>query len=292
MTILLECQTPNFNHRWMLRPGQSARVGHSSWAEFSVADDQSLSDIHFSIDYLEHVVVTALGDAQIDIDGKPTTQANAIAGSTIHAGKSTFRILQSMPTVKKAIHSNTPEMKEIDALPIWGKRSEQIEWAGLSEEGKACIEVATDPSVAVAMLEAHGLLEDAIRLIASSLNNAIRIHWCVQALRSAKLAIDSAANEAVDRWLAHQNDEARLGVEAMVPWNDKSSPWTWCMTAIVWTGGSLAPLDSPTLAPPPRMGVAAVIAAIQLASCHTNPKNFRIRCIEEGIIRLHDRQTE
>ena len=94
------------------------------------------------------------------------------------------------------------------------------------------------------------------------------------------------AMQAVEAWVRAPEEERRRAALDIGNAGDRKRPTTWLALAAGRSGGSVAPPDKDPVAPRPVDCAQAANAAIVLAICTTNPKEFGswIRaCVEAGI---------
>ncbi len=267
-----------------MRPGESARVGCSPWVECYVPDHESLSEEHFQIDYLGSISIRPIGHAKIEVFSPGQNPRYQCNGTTVTAGGCVFvlrtQVGQPAPELHSSISSTTLE-RGLD-LPVWQNKESVLEMAMLSEQASQCASAADHPAAAIHSLENSKLREDAVRLLASVLTPLDRIRWCVDGLGFAQIPSEFSVRQLLQSWIDAPNETNRTLVEQQIAAANAESPWTWCMKAIAWLGGSLAPKGFAIVPPPSRLSVSAVITAMQLASSRTDPDAFRAHVVQQG----------
>jgi hypothetical protein len=184
---------------------------------------------------------------------------------------------------------STPTITTLDRapnVPIWRDKESILEMAMLSEESLQIVSTAEHPTDAIQMLDRAKRREDAVRLLASVLGPTERVRWCMDSLKFARIPLENTTQLQIQNWVAVPNESNRELIEQSIESAPPESPWLWCMKAIGWTGGSLAPQGFAVIPPPSRLSVSAVITAMQLANCHTDPDAFRSHVIQQGMALL------
>jgi hypothetical protein len=295
MTFLLHYITPTQECRRVLRTGEFCRIGQSPWMEIAIDDDSELLDEHFSISYTRQLVVTAIQSETVEIDGSLCTQPTTIqSGMRVKAGQCIFDFSQSPTHLRNP--SALQAAESVVILPkqpyVWSKRTTVCEEVGLSSDAIIIVTDCLTPKSAIDRLYSQGFLEDAVRLLAGSLGEGEAVAWCLRALNQFEIGAIADDRGVIASWLNQPNEETRQAISELIRWNESSSPRTWLLAAIAWTGGSLAPQGSATIAPPPSMMRSAIIASLQLACCQTNPEALRTFCIQDGLKHLEQASTE
>jgi hypothetical protein len=147
----------------------------------------------------------------------------------------------------------------------------------LSEAGAALLTDKDTPEQMLSLLADNGLHEDAVRLVAHSQPMKELIGW---ALACAKLAYGDKppALAAVEAWLDEPSDGTRRAAFAASEKAKLTNPAGCLAAAVFFTGGNIAPVESPEQTPAPP-GVAAQLAAtaILLAATHGDPAMRGVR---------------
>lgn len=289
MTLILECKSPTKKHRWVLRPGELARIGKSPWVEFSVSEDVSLSQEHFSISYLDQIVVQSLIDATIDINGHDVSNSTIDSRTVIKAGESSFLLTLASyapPSLRNSI--DTPgEARNTLPTVAWENKREIFERIGLSSRAIESVDSNNSSVDMVRKLYMQDDFEDAIRLLTVLMQTHESIRWCYEQLLDQSSFQDAAMQAAVEQWIDDPSEEHRVHVSSYLDSSKLHSSSThWLLASIVWTNGSLAPSDSSPVKPPIDLIWSAIVTALNLTAATTIPSEFRRAAVEVGIDRL------
>ena len=286
MTFLLHYKTPASDRRLVIRTGETARIGHSSWMELCIDDDPSLAEEHFSISYQRQLFLRALAGSQVEVDGNVTSSTTIHSGSKVIAGQCVFEFIQPHLIERRTLSDASTSVSESKPTCVWSDKLSLIDEVGLSVPAVELIRECDTPRVAIELLYAQNLLEDAVRLLAGTLSESQKILWCLSALKEFDVRSGTDFSPSLNAWLSDPCEASRIGIAQIVPWKETSSPWTWLLASITWTGGSLGTQGSTLIAPPRSMITSAIIASLQLSCCHTPADGLRNFCICDGLQRL------
>lgn len=125
-----------------------------------------------------------------------------------------------------------------------------------------------------ALVEAR-LWLDAVRFLAFALPNREGVWWACLMARDT-LPLDAPAGwlpclEAAEAWVYTPSDEARRAVFPLAEAIGFESPAAYAGLAAFWSGGSLAPVGAPEVAPSPLLCPTAVGAAVLLSAVLRDP---------------------
>ena len=141
MTILLESNYGGQRQNLVVRPGQTAKIGRSEWADLSIDQDSCLADEHFVVAYDSVPTVRALPAADLEVQGENTNNIEAVDGLVFQAGTTTFQLrlrkgFQTQPKVDSEAQATNAEPAEnflfqlpdshIDKLKLTTSFREQI----------------------------------------------------------------------------------------------------------------------------------------------------------------------
>ncbi len=283
MTFVLDCTTPLRKTRWLLRSGERARIGSSPWIEFCIEDDETIAAEHLSASYTDRMTLQAIGDSQLKVDNKLVASACISDRTLVGIGQCEILFQPAFARERTTIPAEVAQEVLGPAKVRWPSKAEVLECVGMSIHGMDVIAQAVEPRAAINLLNDQNLAEDAIRLIAGCLPVNSVIYWCFTALVKHKIISGEKLLPQMREWIAEPNEKLRCEIASGIEWSNNASPWTWILAAVSWTGGSLGQASSPSVPPPQKMIVSAIIASLQLASCQTNRKSFCDYCIREGL---------
>lgn len=134
---------------------------------------------------------------------------------------------------------------------------------------------------ALAQLESHGFLIEAVRLLAHALPKREATWWaCMCAHHTAPIDLpepDRTAVTAAEQWVRRQADEPRRAAFAAAQQAGFGSPEAWAAVAAFWSGNSMSPLGQPEVPPADHLTGTAVIGAVALAAVRIRPERQKQR---------------
>ena len=267
MPLLLTARTADANiRRLTLRLGQEARVGSSECAELSLPEDDALADEHFVVRCQDHVVVETLGDQpalivggdilhRLALDSRDATQTRFTAGET------SFEIRWS-PELSPIRESKPDDADATEA----SRRNDAPSIAAVTESMSMSAEAASlrqQPDVGSAYLvrlRDAELCDDAIRFIAGFLSPTDAVRW---AIATGCLERESPAplTEAIVAWTRTGAESDRQNVQQQLERSAPTNVAKWIAQAIIFSGGSLAPIDQPVIRPPRHLIGVSILTA-------------------------------
>ena len=146
----------------------------------------------------------------------------------------------------------------------------------LSEAGAALLNERDTPDRLLSLLLANGLHDDAVRLVAHSQPMKELIGWALSCVKLAYGETGRVAERdalaAVEAWLAQPGNEARRTAFEASEKAKLGNPAGCLAAAVFFTGGNIAPPESPNETPSPA-GVAAQLAStsILVAASYGDP---------------------
>ena len=146
----------------------------------------------------------------------------------------------------------------------------------------AALAGAQTASDGIARLEAAGLRNDALRLVAHALPKREAVWWacmCAAAVPDPQLpAADAAAGAAAQAWVRKPTEDAlrRAAWEAAQKTAFKS-PEAWAAVAAFWSGGSMSPEGAPVVPPADHLTGVAVSGAVVIAAVRGHPERAEAR---------------
>jgi hypothetical protein len=167
------------------------------------------------------------------------------------------------------------------------------EWcaiAELSDDGKQLLAPAHGPREYVALLVERELYPDAVKIIAHLLPRREGVWWAWVCAR--RVSGDDpppairAVLDAVERWITHPTDENRRQAMQAAEVAQFSTAAGCAGLAAFFSGGSLAPPNSPPVPPDEFLTAKAITGAVVIAAVSTQPERapekFRA-FIEQGL---------
>jgi hypothetical protein len=116
---------------------------------------------------------------------------------------------------------------------------------------------------------------DAIRFLAHALPAREVAWWACLAARSVTTDGPPAhlkAVEAAEAWVYHPDEEHRRAATGAAAAVENDAPARWAALAAAWSGGSLAPPESPVVPPGDTLPAQAAVGAVLLAAVRSEPE--------------------
>jgi hypothetical protein len=128
------------------------------------------------------------------------------------------------------------------------------------------------PELYFAALRHAGEDVDAARFLASALPRFRAVQWLRQTIALLAMDADASTLAVVDEWLREPTDALRRQAFDVALPLFPDDPAKICATALLLSGGSLAPAGAPSL-PPPKTGTGQIAAAgiLQCAFASADP---------------------
>jgi hypothetical protein len=276
---------PSAGRTLFLKAGQAAQVGRTEWADFSVPDE-AMAEVHFAVDCrADGCLIRDLGTGSgTSVDGKAVAEGRLRNGSEIVAGRTRFRVELTTADGAPAAGPNSPDRPDGTDAASAADAAQDVTAADvaasfdLDAAAAALLAEAPrqSPQVFFAALTGRGLWLDALRFRTHWLPKREAVAWaldCVQG--SGELtAEDRAALDAVARWLEAPDppdDAVRRKAGAAAEALHHSTAAAWVATAVFWSGGSIAPPDSPAVSPADHLCGTAVSAALLMLAAQRPP---------------------
>lgn len=146
----------------------------------------------------------------------------------------------------------------------------------------AMMEGAATAAEGLDRLEAAGLLNDALRLVAHALPKREAVWWacmCADAVPDAALSpADAAARTAAEQWVRKPADDGlRRAAWDCVQKTAFGTPEAWAAVGAYWSGGSMAPEGQPAVPPGDHLTGVAIGGAVVLAAVRNRPERAPAR---------------
>jgi hypothetical protein len=146
--------------------------------------------------------------------------------------------------------------------------AEVLDRCEISPEGQALHSADDSTDGLIGKLAEAGLWPDALRLMAYALPRPHAIHWawaCSNVYAETCGPAQTAALATALAWLRKPEEEQRLPAHAASEAAGLDSAAGCVALAVFWSGGSMAPPDSPAVPPPEHLCQHVVACAVQLA---------------------------
>lgn len=153
----------------------------------------------------------------------------------------------------------------------------------LSQAGAASARSELAPAVVLDALMAADCWADCVRLLAFGLPKREAVWWACLCARHTMPDVlpelESVALAAAEGWVLQPGEASRRASWAAVEALGFEAPVSWCAVAAFWSGGSMAPPDTPRVPPGELLTAKAVSAAVLLAAARHDsvamPQRFR-----------------
>ena len=132
--------------------------------------------------------------------------------------------------------------------------------------------------------------EEAVTFMAQLFTRRVAVWWGHECLRHLERHLDPQDLEMMALcadWVACPDEPHRLHLMRALEASAMRSPGVWLAMAAGWSGGSLAPPDSPVVAPPRFLTGRGVNAAV-LSALARVPRADRQETLETFIVMAHD----
>ncbi len=157
--------------------------------------------------------------------------------------------------------------------------AEQVARLGtLSERAAALLAPGDSPAAFFAKLRAEGAVDDALIFVAQALPRLQAVRWACDCAREgghARGPADEEALAAAAAWLRDPSEELRRAAQSAAERAEFKSAEAFAALAAFWSGGSIAPAQSPHAVPaPPNLCGKAAYAAAALAATRGEPRSI------------------
>ncbi len=271
MRVVLEVISGPLEGRQIpLQAGEVARFGRSHAADVSFPDDAEMSDVHFE-------VRRESGGCRLrDLDSSGGTKLNGqiISETVFHNGD---EIMAGRTGIVARIEggSNLGEETSGEHDPSEGVEDlppqtavELVAELELEDESIELLTPDQTPSEFVDVLIADEQFADAVRVLAIWLSKRKAVWWaylCVRNVLGEGLSpTDAAVLEAAHVWVTTPDEEHRRAAMSAAEACQFEGAASWVALAAFWSGGSLAPPDSPEVLPNERLTSQGVTAALMM----------------------------
>lgn len=141
--------------------------------------------------------------------------------------------------------------------------------AKLGDEARALVKPGITVRALVTALVDGGLLNDALKLMAYALPKREAVWWACLCARQAQpeppIEADLEIIKASEAWVYRPTDQSRRGVMDLALKTEFNRAAHWPAAAAFWSGGSIAPLNSPPVEPDDSLTGNGVVGAVLLS---------------------------
>ena len=291
--ILTATAGPAAGSRVVLRQGQTARVGRTAWADFSIPSDAEMADVHFELAFgPQGCQLRSLGPAVTMVNDAAVTEVTLHTDDQILAGQTTFSVQvhgevvpQPQPPGATEVQEEKPSATMADAESGPRKTLAAADYCRQIEIGEDAQQLLDDdlpPADFLDLLVARELLADAIRFLACWLPKPEAVRWgcdCVLEASGDRLRPDeTAAIEAAQQWAAEPNEQHRRAAEAAAEMTELSGSAGWLAFAAFGSGGSLGPPYQVKVPPDEELTAQTVAGALLTTAMEGDPSQTGDTC--------------
>ncbi len=277
---------PSTGNKIQLRSGQHAKVGRTEWADFSFAGDAEMADVHFEISVeSQQSKACVVGGALLLVNENEVKESTLNNGDKITAGTTTWLVtLEGIAPITQASEEkrldDSPPSAEVDEQPKSPATSDGIAAdAELEDEARSLLQSHPAPREYFDVLVKSEYFVDAIRFLACWLPKRESVWWsCLALRRTMKDQLDKAnidALVAAESWVVDPSEEHRRAAEKVATELAFETAASWSAAGAFWSGGSLAPADSPAVEPADYLTSRAVAGSVLLAAGSKQPPEFQ-----------------
>lgn len=278
MHLFLEVTSgPAAGRKLHLKAGQTAKIGRTDWADFSIHEDPSLADVHFQLDCESQAC--RLRDLNTGsgtfLNDKPVAGIVTLtSGATVRAGQTSFLVtfdetgLSSTESVVRAASNGDKDeapaavVESVDAVTLCAKLT-------LSEVAQQIATPTMQPPEFVERLLQSRSYPDALRVIAFTLPKPRAVLWAVDMVKSIggaiRPGIDEDAIAAAIAWAQAPEEAKRRQAQTAANATKMQTAAGWIALAAFWSGGSLSAPELPVVPPGENLTCQALTGALMLA---------------------------
>ena len=162
------------------------------------------------------------------------------------------------------------ELKNIQAL----KAQEITQHFDLLEESVPLLNAEQTPADFLQILIDQGHYHNAISFLAHAMPVREEVWWACLCIRDHFESSDEAyqhALNAAESWVDDPSETHRREAEKHAEAGEYNTPASWVAGAVFWSGGSIAPINEPIMAPPHHLYAHAISGAIIMSAGLDSP---------------------
>ena len=308
--ILRITDGPAAGERIIVTPGQQMTVGRSDQADFTIALDQLMSSLHFSLRCDEESCMfedlnSTNGSA---INGEPVMRKPLHDGDFLTCGNSRFDIAidrgGAPPVVAPSMAAAAPPVATVPApnpvatqpaaiesptqtaenvLEVIGPErgflapsaQEIRDRFELSEVIQVPCENGEPPEQYAERLTHQDHLNDALTFLAYALPKRLAVWWATRCMREVAQELsedDEAALQAAENWVKSPTDETRRAAMVLAQKQDCGTAACWPAVGAFWSHGSMSPPENPVVPPGDGFCGKAISGAVIMAAVMDEPE--------------------
>jgi hypothetical protein len=291
--ILRVISEPAAGTMTVIRQGQLLQVGRTSWADFTIPDDE-MGDVHFALEITPDACIlrNLSADSPTLLNGDPVDEAGVFDGDQITAGNTVFEIqLQGVPQRK----TKEQENGDAAAAPAVTSGYKFVSAALARDVANRCeLDDDVRPLIVPTMtsrqfvetLVQQSKFTDGIVFLAAALPKREAVWWgcqtCGGADSSSLPADDRKAIEAARRWVVDPSEENRRGAESAAKAGQLLTASSCVAMAAFLSGGSIGPPEFDPVPPADHLTGYTVACAVKFAAA-TSSDDAAKKALELGI---------
>jgi predicted component of type VI protein secretion system len=291
--VLLTQSKHRRGQRIHLRVHQVARFGRSDWADYSFADDPSMSDMHFEFRCTtDGCYVRNLSDGGgTRVNGEEITEAAVYSGDQILAGTTRFEVQIEGAAFARPVAAD-PIADTVSvastALGLSGLAA-TCAYLELSRDVRTLSETSLDADQLIDALAAEEKFLDALRIRGFLLPKRDAVWWgcrCVRDELDDELDADQdVALAAAEAWVTEPSETRRREAEAKANAVGSKGPGGLLALSAFWCEGTIGPPEAPDVPADERLvcqGVAAALITAAYAGDATQAKARLTAFLDKG----------
>ena len=294
--ILKVISEPGAGRMTVIRQGQVLQVGRTSWSDFTIADDDSMGDVHFSLEVtFDECVLRHLAEGlETQINGEPAAEADIADGDRITAGRTVFAVtLQGAPRPTAENNGDAPAGEEITSgykyveTPLARDVTQKYD---LDDDVLPLLAADTTAREFVDRLVEKSRFDDGIVFLAAAIPKREAVWWGCQCCcgddSSSLPPDDQKAIEAAKQWVIDPSEENRRAAEDAAKAGQLLTAPSCVAMAVFLSGGSIGPPDAPDIPPADHLTGHTVGCAVKFAATSGDPMKInesKKRLLELGI---------
>ena len=275
---------PETGRKIYLKTGQMASFGRTEWSDFAFSYDNSLADVHFSIETNDDTV-TLIDNSDgrgVVVDGQQITKCSLGSGQKIKAGNLVFAVTTELLFETSGSGPVAVAQKQTGVTIPAELAIRVCENLDLSDTATELLDKSTEVLPFIDQLSSENLLLDALRVLAASLSKRKALWWaanCVESACADRLQAQERLISLSRAWVLEPTEENCHNALHAAETTDSELPACWLGHATSWSGESLAPPGLPSVPPAKHLNIQGIMAALLLAAVFINPakstENYR-----------------
>lgn len=244
-------QGPHAGRRIDLKPGQTATLGSTDYADFCFEKDQQMADVHLrvSIDQNDVRVEHVAEKHETLVNGKPVSTVVVQSGDQLQLGQTQISV--AIEKVMMEPVSASPEQLTTGGAPQAAEPELDLKQLAknlqFSEESQAIAEQHREVDALLPELKTNGHWQDSIKLQAYVMPANEAVLWVAKVVQEfvgfeLRDAQKTAFDAAID-WASEPTEEKRRSCEQLANENESEGVGGMLAMASFYCEGSIAPAE-------------------------------------------------